>query len=70
MLLFEFRRGPHVHVTPAQNLLDATLTLPHDWKRPGLQGLSVKSYPIDELNYYKARCRELEQQLHHAMRRP
>ena len=35
MLIFEFRRGDQTHVTPARTLLDATLTLPHDWRQPG-----------------------------------
>jgi hypothetical protein len=70
MLIFEFRRGDQTHVTPARTLLDATLTLPHDWKQPGPAGLSVKSYPATELDYWRTRCQLLEQQLHAALRRP
>lgn len=69
MLIFEFRRNGERHITTATSLLDATLTLPHDWRRPGITGLSVKSYPATELDYWKVRCQHLEQQLHQMMRR-
>jgi hypothetical protein len=68
MQLYTFTRGSKSLSTPASSLQDAILLLPYAWKSASPAGFTVKIGPVlSEIDYWKAKCRCLEQQLIHSL---
>jgi len=73
MHVYTFTCGSKSVSTTASTLHDAITCLPYSWKSSNPEGFSVKIGPLlSETDYWKAKCRSLEQQLkaflgeHHA----